>query len=202
MKRILPVLLAAVLIFSLGACSVTSSSTSTTTITTSTTDADGNTTTNTTTTEVGVTAGTDGVSTTYNTDTTTTTETPAPPTAADYVEALSEKFTDAATGSNDSGDVFYYLWREEGDDVYAALLIVGADNSIYAREGWIEIEEDNVALVDEEMDSVTPFYFDGDAENGSFDMCFVQDGDVAHMTIAEADDVIAAVSEVMANLQG
>ena len=182
MKRILSVLLAAALIFSLGACSVSSSSTSTTTITTSTTDADGNT-------------------------TTTTTETPAPadesaPTAADYVEALSEKFTDAATGSNDSGDTFYYLWREDGDDVYAALMIVGADDSIYAREGWIQTEENNVALVDEEMDSVTPFYFDNNDDNGSFDMCFVQDGDVAHMATADTDDVIAAVSEVLANIQG
>lgn len=207
MKRILPVLLAAALIFSLGACSVSSSSTSTTTFTTSTTDADGNTTTNTTTTEVGVTAGTDGVSTTHNTTTTTTTETPAPadeaaPTAADYVEALSEKFTEAATGSNDSGDTFYYLWREDGDDVYAALMIVGADDSIYAREGWIQTEENNVALVDEEMDSVTPFYFDNNDDNGNFDMCFVQDGDVAHMAIADTDDVIAAVSEVLANIQG
>lgn len=207
MKRILPVLLAAALIFSLGACSVSSSSTSTTTITTSTTDADGNTTTNTTTTEMGVTAGTDGVSTTHNTTTTTTTETPAPadeaaPTAADYVEALSEKFTDAATGSNDSGDTFYYLWREDGDDVYAALMIVGADDSIYAREGWIQTEENNVALVDEELDSVTPFYFDNNDDNGSFDMCFVQDGDVAHMATADTDDVIAAVSEVLANIQG
>lgn len=207
MKRILPVLLAAALIFSLGACSVSSSSTSTTTITTSTTDADGNTTTNTTTTEMGVTAGTDGVSTTHNTTTTTTTETPAPadeaaPTAADYVEALSEKFTDAATGSNDSGDTFYYLWREDGDDVYAALMIVGADDSIYAREGWIQTEENNVALVDEEMDSVTPFYFDNNDDNGNFDMCFVQDGDVAHMATADTDDVIAAVSEVLANIQG
>ena len=207
MKRILPVLLAAALIFSLGACSVSSSSTSTTTITTSTTDADGNTTTNTTTTEMGVTAGTDGVSTTHNTTTTTTTETPAPadeaaPTAADYVEALSEKFTDAATGSNDSGDTFYYLWREDGDDVYAALMIVGADDSIYAREGWIQTEENNVALVDEELDSVTPFYFDNNDDNGNFDMCFVQDGDVAHMATADTDDVIAAVSEVLANIQG
>lgn len=207
MKRILSVLLAAALIFSLGACSVSSSSTSTTTITTSTTDADGNTTTNTTTTEMGVTAGTDGVSTTHNTTTTTTTETPAPadeaaPTAADYVEALSEKFTDAATGSNDNGDTFYYLWREDGDDVYAALMIVGADDSIYAREGWIQTEENNVALVDEEMDSVTPFYFDNNDDNGSFDMCFVQDGDVAHMATADTDDVIAAVSEVLANIQG
>lgn len=205
MKRILSVLLAAALIFSLGACSVSSSSTSTTTITTSTTDADGNTTTNTTTTEMGVTAGTDGVSTTHNTTTTTTTETPADeaaPTAADYVEALSEKFTDAATGSNDNGDTFYYLWREDGDDVYAALMIVGADDSIYAREGWIQTEENNVALVDEELDSVTPFYFDNSDDNGSFDMCFVQDGDVAHMATADTDDVIAAVSEVLANIQG
>ena len=60
----------------------------------------------------------------------------------------------------------------------------------------------DVALVDEEMDSVTPFYFDNNDDNGSFDMCFVQDGDVAHMATADTDDVIAAVSEVLANIQG
>ena len=64
MKRIISLVLTALLVFALAGCKVTSSSSST--VTTSTTDADGTTTTQTTTTEVG----SDGVHTEPTTETT------------------------------------------------------------------------------------------------------------------------------------
>ena len=62
-KKILALILAAAMVFTLCACEVSSEHTSTTTVTTSKTDADGNTTTQTVTNEIGITADQDGIHT-------------------------------------------------------------------------------------------------------------------------------------------
>ena len=60
-KKILALILAAAMVFTLCACEVSSEHTATTTVTTSKTDADGNTTTQTVTNEIGITADQDGI---------------------------------------------------------------------------------------------------------------------------------------------
>lgn len=196
-KTILTLALALLMAFQLAACSVSSSSSSTVSVSTSKTDADGNTTTNTTTTQVGVTAGSDGVSTTHETSTETTTT--GPDEAEDEAEgaALAEHlyalYNVGAEGSNADGDRFFYAYSEESDD--ALLVIVSADGTHYnGWEGVTETVDEHVVLSD--GDTELPFTFTQEDGEEGFTMNFLGDGDAAEMQFVDMDvfvkDLVAA----------
>ena len=199
--RILVLLMAAVMVM-LAGCEVSSTSTSTTTVTTSKTDADGNTTTNTVTTEVGVTAGTNGISTTSQTTTETTessnTDNTEPAdeeqgfTAEDLRAAWQERYAEGAKGTSKYGDTILFAYDDPDGMNYAALMIISEDGEhLSAREGEIVWDEENEysVLRDVDMDSDTPFNItDGDGE--TFTMVFPGDGDEAVMTVMDQDSII------------
>lgn len=199
-KKLLSLLLAALMVFMLAACEVSSSSTSTTTVTTSKTDADGNTTTSTTTTEVGTSVGPDGVTTTNQTTTETTT------TGADeaddggwqdLVDRLYATYTAGAEGRNEAGDWFYYGFNDDTDD--AILVIISADDQNYSgREGVATFQDDHYVLYSEEMNDETPYVFSEQDENGDFTMTFLGDGDVASMHIVDQDTIL---QDILARIQ-
>lgn len=70
MKKVLSLILMALVIFAMTACSFSSSSTSSFSVTTSVTDEEGNTETHTVSGEAGISAGTDGVSVSVSSETT------------------------------------------------------------------------------------------------------------------------------------
>ena len=193
--KLIALLLTLIMVFMLVGCEVSSSSSSTTSV--STTDADGNTTTTTTTTEVGGSVGTDGVNTTNQTTTTTTT------TSADEAEEAEEEsagfdpdalrehlvslYNTGAEGTNEDGDTFYFLCNMEEGHNEALLVIVSADREHYnGWEGEALKEDDHVLLSGAEHD--VPFSLE-DTDDG-FIMTFLNDGDVATMTIEDVDNVI------------
>ena len=190
--RILALLIAALMVFMLAGCEVSTSSSSTTTVTTSKTDENGNTTTTTTTTEIGGSVGTDGVSTTNQTTTTTTTDEADEEDAGGLDESalrdhLTSLYNAGAEGTNEDGDTFYYLFNEDDGHDEALLVIVSADREHYTGwEGEALNEDDHVLLSGEEHD--VPFSFE-ETDDG-FTMTFLNDGDVATMEFMDADTVI------------
>lgn len=192
--RMLALLLAALMVFVLAGCEVSTSSSSTTTVTTSKTDENGNTTTTTTTTEIGGSVGTDGVSTTNQTTTETTT------TSADEEDEdaggmdgstlrdhLASLYNVGAEGTNEDGDTFYYLFNDQDGHDEALLVIVSADREQYTGwEGTAITEDDHVLLSGEGHD--VPFSFED--TDGGFIMTFLNDGDVATMAFDDIDNVI------------
>lgn len=203
-KTIALVLVSVFLVFALSACSVSSSSTTTSSFSTSVTDADGNTTTNTTSSEVGVSAGTDGVSTTVSTTTNSTT-TPADDGEAENAplshEALSanwhEKFSGGATGTSVNGDEIYIAFDDADIMMYGLIMYVtNGGDSLVSREGRVEEVDDHLVLFSDSMNDETPFTItDNDGE--TFTMTFVQDGDEATMTIVDADTIIDEMINVL-----
>jgi hypothetical protein len=153
--------------------------------------------------EVGVSAGTDGVTTTnQTTETTTTTSADSGVTSDELRDALAGKFSAGAEGVSKDGDKVLFVYDDPETFSYGALAIV-MDNgqSLMGREGQIVLEGDQYKLIDEDMDSEVPFGIqDGDDEN-SFVMIF-QDGDTATMTIMDVstviDDMVATMAEFSA----
>ena len=203
MKRVLAAVLAAAMVFALGACGVSSSSTSTTTVSSSVTDGDGNTTTNSVTNETGVSVGTDGVSASSDTTTETTTGSEDPDFTAEDLEAVwYQRFSGGAEGISEYGDVVYFAFDDPDDISYAIIMLITDEGeTLFSREGAVTVDDDgNAVLTDEEMDSETPFSIT-DADGDTFTMNFIADGDSAEMTVLDLDsiigDMIAVWSEFM-----
>ena len=210
-KRAFALVLTALMVFSLTACSVSSSSS--TTITTSTTDSEGNTTTHTTTT-VTDSEGSKTESTTTTTDAEGNIildENSADNDAeADngfdeeawqsFSERLYDTYSDGAEGVCQSGDKVFFGFNE---DTNAALLaVISADGNNYSgREGIIQDEDDHTVLVSEDMGDATSFIVSKPDDNGNFTLTFLGDGDVADMQLVNQDtfisDFLAAYREFL-----
>lgn len=191
-KKALAALFAAVMLFALTACSVSSTSTSTTTVSTSITDENGNTTTNTVTNEVGISAGTDGVSTTNQTTTTTTTSNNTGVTSDELKGALAQKFSAGSEGVSAAGDKILFAYDDPEVFSYGAIIIVSdGGQSLMGREGEITYAGEQWKLLDMDMGDEIPFVLtDTDIDDElSFVMTF-QDGDSAVMTAVDAETVI------------
>lgn len=196
-KRILALALAALMLLSLGACSASSSSTSTVTVSTSVTDENGNTTTNTTTNEVGVSVGTDGITTTHNTETTSTTTDKN----EEIVNWWYETYKGGAIGENAAGDRFLLAYDDPENITAATLTIISADgSSIYIREGSVrtdgEGEDQHLVLDDDERDVAIPFDF-YESDKGDFEMYFYGDGDTAVMNAVDQDTILGEMRSVL-----
>ena len=198
-KRIPAFLLAALMLFVMAACSFSSSSTTTTTITTSKIDSNGITTTNTVTSEVGVSAGTDGISTTNQTTQTTTT-TPADDNSEsddDYTGSPSDKFYSGAEGVSDAGEKILFAYDDPEVFSYGAMIIISEDGqNMMAREGEIVFEEDWYKIVDEVSESEIPFYITDTDEDDTFIVTF-QDGDCVTMTVVEQETILSDMDAIM-----
>lgn len=196
MKKFFALILTVLLVLSLSACSAESSSSSTVTFSTSVTDENGITTTNTSTGEVGVSVGTDGINTTANTTHETTTSVDS-----ETIDSWYEAFSGGAIGTNEAGDRFLLAWDDPDPISYAALIIVETDGSVMIRNGEVEAEEvdgeEHLTLIDEEMQTETPFAF-YESEEGDFDMFFFGDGDIAVMNYADQDTIINEMADVIA----
>ena len=204
MKKLLVLILVAMMMLSLAACSASSNSSSTVTVTTSKTDENGVTTTNTTTGEVGVTVGTDGISTTHNVSTNTeTTEKPALDTE-EIIASWYETYNSGAIGENEDGDRFLLAYDDPEDIYEATLTIIGTDGSLYIREGYVQTEGEgdqaHFVLVDENRDSAVPFDF-YESESGDFDMYFFGDGDVATMTVVDQETILGEMRAILEETQ-
>lgn len=194
-KRLIPAILAVLMIFMLAGCQVSSSST--TTVTTSKTDSNGVTTTQTTTTEVG----TDGTTKQNTTETVTgpaEEENTADAAAWDeLVERMYATYSEGAEGKNEDGDFFYYAFSEETDDV--ALVMISADEQHYTGfEGVAQLEDDHIVLVSGESGDEVPYVFSDVDENGSFTMTFLGDGDVVNMQLVDQDTIL---SDILARIE-
>ena len=203
--KLAALLVAAIMVFMLTGCEVSSSSSSTTTVTTSTTDADGNTTTNTTTTEVGVEAGSNGVTTTNQTTTETTTTSAEEAAEAEdewagLKDHLRELYNVGAEGTNADGDKFYYAYNDADGDSAALLVIVSADEAHYnGWEGMADVVDDHVVLTSDDQE--VPYTFEDN--DGGFTLTFLNDGDVATMQFVDfdtfVDNLVAARAEFTAD---
>ncbi len=177
MKKILTLLLTAMMILVMSACSFEATSTSSSTFTTTTTDSEGNTTQTTTTTENGVTA----------TDTITTT--------ADDPTGLRSKwkelFTGGAEGVSNNGENIYLIMDDPANIAHAAIMITSKDNEQLLTYvfGEVVTQDDTAYINDVEEDINVPFQL-GDSE---YDNCFeiyFQDGDAAVMELVDLDKII------------
>ncbi len=203
-KRLFALALAALMLLSLAACSASSSSSSTVTVTTSKTDENGNTTTNTTSSEVGVTVGTDGISTTHNTTTDTETTEASAPSPEEIIDMWYETYNAGAIGENADGDRFLLAFDDPDDINEATLTIIGADGSLYIREGYVQMEgegdQEHLVLIDEARDAAVPFDF-YESESGDFDMYFLADGDVAVMTAVDQETILGEMRAILEQTQ-
>lgn len=201
-KKILALVLAAVMIFALCACDVSTTSSSTTSVSTSVTDAEGNTTTQTVTNEVGVSSGPDGVQTTNETTTDTTT-TPAAASMADLyppIEEWYDTYVEGAEGETESGEKVYYAVNDPESASYAMLLFQSPDGSVSVRDGelsWNE-EEGFFVLYDAEMDVSIPFTAE-EKDEESFVMTFVVDGSSVDMYFVDQDTIITDIHGILSN---
>ena len=208
-NRILALLLSVIMPLSLAACKSSSTSTSTVTVSVSQTDEDGNTTTKTTTNEVGVTVGTDGISTTHNVTTETTDDTELPsettddtelPSEEDLIDWWYETYSAGAIGENADGDRFLLAYNDTDPITEATLTIVMTDGSLYIREGSVQMEgegdEEHYVLIDENRDAAVPFAF-YDSDEGDFEMFFLGDGDVAVMTVVDQETILGEMSGIL-----
>ncbi|MBR0159865.1 MAG: hypothetical protein IJQ02_01015 [Oscillospiraceae bacterium] len=204
MKKIIVLTLTLAMLFSLSACSASSSRTSTVTVTTSQTDENGVTTTNTTTDEVGVTVGTDGISTTSNHSSDTQTTEEEPLTAEEIIALWYDTYTGGATGENENGDRFLLAYDDPEDIQQATLTIIGVDGSLYIREGYIQTEgegeDEHLVLIDESRDVAVPFIF-YDSEQGDFEMYFLADGDTAVMTVVDQETILGEMRDILEQSQ-
>ena len=198
-KRIIAIMLAALMLLSLTACHASSSSSSTVTVTTSKTDENGNTTTNTTTGEVGVTVGTDGISANHSLNTETTEDTELP--SEDELVALwYETYSGGAIGENADGDRFLFAYDDPESIEAATLTIIMTDGSLYIREGTVQQEgegdEAHLVLIDEWRDLAVPFDIYS-SEEGDFELFFLGDGDSAVMTVVDQDTILGEMREIL-----
>ena len=192
MNRLFALTLALLMVFMLAACSASSSSSSTTTFSTSKTDENGNTTTNTTTTEVGITVGTDGISTTNQTTTQTTTdagdgeEDPDPEVeTAELTDLMYELYNGGAMGTNADGDVFYYAFNDENDNLMLAIMT--EDHSSFTKwHGWADVLDDQTILTGYNEDNYIPFDLI-QTEDDVFTLSFIMNGDEADMEVVDYD---------------
>ncbi|MCR5575685.1 MAG: hypothetical protein K6F56_01610 [Oscillospiraceae bacterium] len=198
-KQIFALALILMMLLSMSACSASSTSTSTTTVTTSKTDENGNTTTNTTTSEVGVTVGTDGISATTNHSSDTQTNS-----AEDIIAYWYDTYSAGATGENENGDRFLLAYDDPENITEATLTIIGADGSLYIREGYIqeegEGEDAHFVLIDETRDVAVPFIF-YESEQGDFEMYFLADGDTAVMTVCDQEIILSEMRDILEQTQ-
>ena len=199
--RLLALALAALMVFMLAACSASSSSTTTTTVTTSKTDANGNTTTNTTTTEVGASVGTDGVTTTNETTTETTTtaadedEDPEAE-AAELTERLYAYFNGGSKGANEDGDIFYFAYNDENDNLMLAIQTVNGEFTKY--QGYADELDGQAILTGYNEGNYIPYDLVQD-EDGTFTLSFPENGDVAYMEIMEFDEFVSEFVDAWVN---
>lgn len=199
-KKILALVLSALMLFALTACSASSSSSSTVTVSTSVSDENG-TTTNTTTSEVGVSVGTDGIKTTHSSESSSTTTPDEGNTPEEIVEWWYDNYKSGAIGENANGDRFLLAYDDPEDISLATLTIISADgSSLYIREGHIEVEgegeDEHLVLVDESRDVAVPFAF-YDSEEGDFEMFFLGDDDVAVMNVVDQETILGEMQEIL-----
>ena len=203
-KQMTAFFLALLMLFSLTACHASSSSSSTVTVTTSKTDENGNTTTNTTTGEVGVTVGTDGISATHNTTTESETTEASALSPEEIIEMWYDTYNVGAIGENADGDRFLLAYDDPEDIYDATLTIIGADGSLYIREGYIQTEgegdDEHFVLIDEARDAAVPFAF-YDSEDGDFEMYFLGDGDTAVMTVVDQETILGEMRAILEQTQ-
>ena len=201
-KKILALILAAAMVFTLCACEVSSEHTATTTVTTSKTDADGNTTTQTVTNEIGITADQDGIHTKNETtsDVTTSVE-------GSMAEAFAPKedwynvFTAGGEGENEDGDAFYFAYDDPENVSYAMLLITFADGSVMVRNGEVVEDEDygGVMIWDEEVETGIPFEFVDTEEEGTFGIHFLANDSTVAFEIVDQDTIINDIYNILPN---
>ena len=187
--------LAVVMVFMLAACSASSSSTTTTTFSTSKTDENGNTTTNTTTTEVGVSVGTDGVHTTNQTTTQTTTdaeEEEADPEAeaAELTDLMYALYNGGAIGSNADGDVFYYAWNDENDNLMLAIMTADHENFTKWHGYMDELDDGQPILTGYSEENYIPYEILQNEGEDVFKIGFPMNGDEAEMEIVDYDEFV------------
>lgn len=201
-KKLLALILAAFMVFSLCACEVSSEHTSTTTVTTSKTDADGNTTTQTVTNEIGVVADQDGIHTVNETTSDVTTSV-----AGSMAEAFPPKedwydtFTAGGEGTNEDGDAFYFAYDDAENVTYAMLLIQFADGDIMVRNGKVLDDEDygGVMIYDEDVDKSIPFEFAEAEEENGFAIHFLANDTTVTFEIVDQDTIISDIYNILSN---
>ena len=197
MKKVLALVLAAVMLFALSACGVSSSSTTTTTITTTKTDADGHTTTNTITNEIGVSAGTDGIQTKNE-----TTEEFDEYDEYSADDVWYDTFSEGAEGVNDDGESFYFAYDDPDELTYGMLVMISADGTeCHVRNGdivWYE-DTDSSAIYDKELEVLIPFEISDSDEENAFTMTFLADDDAVTMYYVDQDVIIRDIQNVLMN---
>ena len=197
--KLLALALAALMVLMLAACSASSSSTTTTTVSTSYTDENGNTTTNTKTTEVGASVGTDGVSTTNTTTTETTTTAPdgepaeeltPEEEAAELTDCLYDLYTGGAKGTDEDGDVFYFAYNEDNDNLMIAMMT--EDHQEFKKwHGYADqLQDGQPILTGYDEDDYIPFTIEQEEGENTFTMTFQSNGVVANMEIMDFDEFV------------
>ena len=102
-------------------------------------------------------------------------------------QTAAQKVNPLAYWTNEDGDNFYFLFNNQEGHNEALLVIVSSDGEHYTGwEGEALREDDHVLLSGAEHD--VPFSIE-DTDDG-FIMTFLNDGDVATMTIEDVDNVI------------
>ena len=200
-KKILAIVMAAVLILAMTACSASSSST--TSFSTSVTDSDGNTTTNTVTNEVGVSAGPDGIQT-KNETTTDTSTTAAAGTMADFfppVEEWYDLYAEGGEGQTEDGDRFFFAYNDPEDVSEAILLIQFTDGGVMVRNGEVTWNEDEecLELYDADVDSTIPFIFLDTEEDGVFAIRFLANDLEVFFDMVDQDTIINDIYDILAS---
>lgn len=203
MKKIFVLFLAAVMLFSLSACGVSSSTTTTTTFSTSKTDSDGNTTTKTVTNEMGVSAGTDGIHTTNETTTNKSTTPPSGSMAEMFPpkEEWYDLYTAGGEGENEDGDMFYFAYNDPDDVTEAILLIVFSDGGVFVRNGevtWNE-EDECYELYDADVDTSVPFVFLEHEDDNVFGIRFLANDVEVFFDMVDQDTIINDIYGTLAN---
>jgi len=201
-KKILALIVAVVMVFTLCACDFSSEHTATTTVTTSKTDADGNTTTQTVTNEIGIAADQDGIHTINETTSDVTTSV-----AGSMAESFPPKeewydtFSAGGEGENEEGDVFNFAYDDPESVSYAMLLIQFADGSIMVRNGEVVEDEDygGVMIWDEDVEAGIPFEFLDAEEEDCFAIHFLANDTTVTLELVDQDTIISDIYNVLAN---
>ena len=202
-KKILAIVLAAVLIFALSACGVSASSSTQTSFSTSVTDSEGNTTTNTVTNEIGVSAGPNGIQTKNETKTDSTT-TAASGSMADFfppIEEWYDLYSAGGEGQNEDGDSFFFAYNDPEDVSEAILLIQFTDGDVMVRNGKVLWDEDNecLELYDADVDSTIPFIFLDTDEDGVFAVRFLANDVEVFFDIVDQDTIINDIYDILSS---
>ena len=193
-KRLIAILLVAVLSVSLAACKATS--TTTTTITTCVTDANGETKTTTTTATME-----NGVKTTETTETVEGPETGEvetsedaerePVTAENRRDVWEELFCGGAEGTNEAGEICLMAWDDPDVIGYAAIMILSADQTelLLYDLGEVTFNEEWLLINDVDGEKDLPFNVTETEVEDGFELIF-QDGDVFTMYFQDQDVIL------------